>query len=479
MKFNILPFLWILLTAVNSITPSNQTSTTTSTIQIQQAKAYCGFQEVDDPWSFPLQFCSLTAFTQEACENTAYYGPSGKISSCVWWKPEKLQQIKYSAFCGHPKDGKPWDYPVMYCNEANIAMLSPKNKEECEATEVKPTLVEHTCIWNDNKGCTAENPENNGNCEVYIGESNCIKGSFFAVHNKCVWHVPPPSTVTQAQSITTITGPSASVSPSMSSLPSFSSNPTESPSPSQSPSKKPSSMPSIVPSKIPSRTNTQKPTRSTDSPTFKPSLKPSPFPTFVIIRAPIPQVTLQPTHLTPSYLPTRSPTYSPTKSPTNSPTLYPTRSTPKPSTKHPTPTPSRFPTITRSTFPSKWKSVTPTSTPSMEVSMSPSRYTTKPTLFRQLPVVLPTKAPTPVNIPATAYSMAPSKWRRPLPDLGKEKPSGSITGAIIIGAGLASVAVACIGCACCCCIRRRRQVSVAFADADANNVARKMFLNEV
>jgi hypothetical protein len=456
MKFTILPFLSILLTAVNSITLSNPTSTTTSTIQ--QAKAYCGFQDVDDPWSFPFQFCSLTAFTQEACENTPYYGPSGKRSSCVWWKPEKLQQIKYSAFCGHPKDGEPWDYPVMYCNEANIAMLSPKNREECEATEVKPTLAEHKCIWNENKGCIAENPENNDNCQVYIGESNCMKGSFFAVHNKCVWHIPPSSAEIQAQSITNITGPSVSVSPS----------------------KNPSSMPSTVPSKSPSRSNTQKPTISTDFATFKPPLKPTPFPTFVIIRAPIPQVTRQPTHLNPSTLPTRSPTYSPTKFSTSSPTFYPTISTPKPITKHPTPDPSRSPTITRSSFPSKWKSATPTSTPSMEVSMSPSRYTTKPTLFRQLPVVFPTRAPIPMSIPATAYSMAPSQSRLPLPDAGKEKASGSVTGAIIVGAGLASVAVACIGCACCCCyVRRRRQVNIAFAGADAKNVARNMFVEEV
>jgi hypothetical protein len=85
-----------------------------------------------------------------------------------------------------------------------------------------------------------------------------------------------------------------------------------------------------------------------------------------------------------------------------------------------------------------------------------------------------------MSIPATAYSMAPSQSRRPLPDAGKEKSSGSITGAIIVGAGLASVAVACIGCACCCCcVRRRRQVSIAFAGADAKNVARNMFVEEV
>ena len=477
-NFNTVLFLLILFTTVNSITASNQTTTTTSIIQQANPKAttaypYCGFQQIDDPWTFPFQFCSLTAFTQEACENTAYYGSSGTKSSCVWWKPEKLQQIKYSAFCGHPKDGKPWEYPVMYCNEANIAMLSPKNKEECEAKEVKPTLVEHVCIWNENKGCTAENPENNANCQVYIGESNCIKGTFFSVHNKCVWHIPSSSTMTQTQSITTTTGPSVSVSqlpsPSMSSLPSFSSYPTESPSPSQSPSTKPSSMPSIVPSKTPSKVNTRKPTRPTDPPTLKPSFKPNPFPTFVIIRAPIPQVTQHPTHLAPSYLPTRFPTYSPT--------LSPTISTPKPSTKYPTPSPTRPPTILHSSFPSKWKSVTPTSTPSIEVSISPSRYTTKPTLFHQLPVVWPTKAntSTPVNIPATDSSIAPSKWRRPIPDVGEGKPSGSITGAILVAAGLASVAVACVGCACCCCCRRRRQVNVAFADADANNVARKMF----
>ena len=110
--------------------------------------------------------------------------------------------------------------------------------------------------------------------------------------------------------------------------------------------------------------------------------------------------------------------------------------------------------------------------------MSPSRYTTKPTLFRQLPVVWPTKAPTPVNIPAINYSMAPSKLRRPIPDAGKEKPSGSITGAIIVAAGLASVAVACVGCACCCCVRRRRQVNVVFTEADANVVAKKLFPSE-
>jgi hypothetical protein len=88
--------------------------------------------------------------------------------------------------------------------------------------------------------------------------------------------------------------------------------------------------------------------------------------------------------------------------------------------------------------------------------------------------------PNPIKFPPTGYSMVPTKWKRPIPNSGEEKPSGSITGAIIVAAGLASVAAACVGCACCCCcVRRRRQMNVAFADTDVKDVVKKMFASEL
>jgi hypothetical protein len=419
-----------------------------------EAQPYCGFGDTEKPWDFPFTFCSATTFTKEACEKTTYAGPNGVKQHCVWLEPAKdsQQQVNYFPFCGHPTDVHPWEYPVTYCNNTKVATLSPQNQVACEATEVKPSLVQHICIWSAaSNSCTAAMKEDNALCNVFIGEANCTAGSYFAVHNKCVWHIPPT------------TAPLSTghpISPTLSSMPSLSASPTTSlmPSLSLAPTQYPVAMPSFPPA-----TRSPVLVSTAAQPTRRPTSQPYPLPT----RPPTPRPSPIPTTYEPTNGPTPSPTKftkAPSRNPTKSPILEPRPSMMPNSSPRlkPTCTPSIEPSLPNS---SRYPSTNPTGTPSASPTRIPSSSPTR------MPSARPTRIPS--VTPTSEPTWAPTRHRThfPTPEAESDGRSMNIPATTALAAGLLGAAAACVGCCSWCCCCRRKREDIVFEGTDANVAA--------
>ncbi|KAI2498813.1 hypothetical protein MHU86_15666 [Fragilaria crotonensis] len=446
----------------------------------KEANAYCGFKENNDPWTFPFKFCSATALTKDACEKTMYIGPTAIKERCAWLEPASAsQQINYNAFCGDPSDVNPWEYPVTYCNNTKVVALSPQNKTTCEATEIKPVLVKHPCMWSIGKSCIAERVEDNSFCKVFLGEANCIAGSYFKVHNKCVWHIPQtaqpsprPSPLPSARPVSPSASPSASqmpslsLAPSASHMPSRSLSPTKSNAPSKKPSLSPSRGPSFLPSRDPSGTPSRQPTRRpTFTPTPKPSRSAPPPPMSPPTKSPINPPTHRPTPQ-PTQKPTPQPTAQPTPQPTPVPTSSPVAMSHAPS-RSPTEPPSPRPSLKPTTRPTGEPTAHPTSSPTTGVP-TPYPRTLAPT---KIPTMTPTHLPT--ASPTEAPTRKPTNERTLFPTLGDaDYGNGSInvTGTAIFAAGLVSAAAVCSGCCCFWCCRRKKP-DIVMDGTDANDHA--------
>lgn len=434
-----------------------------------EAQPYCGFGGTDNPWDFPFTFCSATTFTKETCEKTTYSGPNGVKEPCVWLEPSKnsQQQVNYFPFCGHPTDVHPWEYPVTYCNNTKVAILSPQNQMACEATEVKAALVQHPCTWSvESNSCIAATKEDNMLCNVFIGEANCTVGSYFVVHNKCVWHIPPmaaPASIGHTVSptlSTPISTISTLLSPTLSSVPSLSASPTTSllPSMSLAPTKHAVVTPSFRPT-----TRSPVLVSTVAQPTRRPTIQPYPLPT----RPPTQRPSPTPTTYAPTNRPTPSPIYftkAPSRSPTKSPSFEPHPSmipSLHPSLM-PTGAPSIQPSLAKSSsYPSTDPTSMPSNTPTRKPSTSPTRMpSANPT---RMPSVTPTLEPT----------WAPTRQRThfPTPKGESDGNSMNIPATTALAAGLLGAAAACVGCCSWCCCCRRKKDDVIFEDTNANDAA--------
>jgi hypothetical protein len=431
-----------------------------------EAQPYCGFGGTDKPWDFPFTFCSAATFSKDSCEKTTYSGPNGVKEHCVWLEPAKnsQQQVNYFPFCGHPTDIRPWEYPVTYCNNTKVAILSPQNQVACEATEVKAALVQHPCTWSaESNACIAATKEDNMLCNVFIGEANCTAGSYFLVHNKCVWHIPP-AVATALIGYTVAPTPSTPLSPTLSLVPSLSASPTTSvlPSMSSAPTKYAVAIPSFPPS-----TRSPVLVSTVAQPTRRPTIQPYPLPT----RPPTQRPSPIPTTYGPTNRPTPSPVYL-TKAPSHSPTKSPIFE-PHPSmmpSVNPSLMPTGSPSIQPSIPPSLSKSSSyPSANPTVMLSASPTRTpSVSPT---RLPSVSPTTIPS--VTPTSDPTWAPTRHRTHFPTPEAESDGGSmnIPATTALAAGMLGAAAACVGCCSWCCCWRRKKEQVVFEGTNANDAA--------